>query len=83
MSAAGDSLGAALLARRKAAMLAFAASLGYRRATAVDTTRLALLLAKAEGNAINDAMPHIFIGTDPNPNPAGFQDGDIYLLREE
>ena len=82
MSAAGDNLGAAIVVAQKAVRQAFVVP---KVPTLADSARLVLLMAQAEGNAIAEAIAsgrRIFSGTNPNPNPAQFQDGDIYFIRE-
>lgn len=93
MSVNGDLVGAAFIAKRAATRGSFYASLfpaGRVILTVPETQRLQLLLAKADGNAIDQgiqtaliAHPRIFVGTNPSPSPTAFKEGDIYLLREE
>ena len=57
MSAAGNAIGAAIVANKGAAQLAFLASLKGRSATVTDNLRLSLMMAQSEGNAIVDNLP--------------------------
>lgn len=85
MSAAGDAIGAAMVANKTTAVAVFSASRKSGHYTPAEMTCLALLTAQAEGNAIADAIVagrRIFAGTNPNPDPAQFQNGDIYFLTE-
>ena len=96
MSTTGDALGTAINTAQNAIRLAFrtAHPAGVKPLPTVDElTALLLSLDKAKGNAIETVVqldiseslahrPRIFVGTDPQPDPGQFQNGDIYFLRE-
>jgi hypothetical protein len=90
MSANGDAIGLGILTGQTAATNQFIAMKRGQPLTPADNAQLQMLRAKAEGNAIDAGIqavlvsrPRVFIGTDPNPNPTSFKEGDIYFLREE
>ena len=87
MSAIGNAIGDAIVAYRTAAQTAFVTSRPKPGPySPAELAQIASLQARAEGNAIADTIGaghRIVVGTDPSPNPAQFQVGDIYFLREE
>jgi hypothetical protein len=90
-SPAGNAIATRMSELLQTALSAFVAGLNGRKIlTLAEISTRQSLVNQTHGQAVDEAIaaglanrPRIFVGTSPEPNPALFQEGDIYFQREE
>jgi hypothetical protein len=91
MSAAGNAIADRISELLRTSLAAFVAGLNGRKVmTPAELAARQALVTQSHGEAVAEHVaaglvnrPRIFVGTDPEPNPSLFQEGDIYFQREE